>query len=120
MNVYEVLVSARDLLVDAGWCADMLRDHLGRHCAVGAVCEVLSPATMTEWPFLDWHFLWYENELLPSVLAALRKNMPAQDGGVKDWCAVAMYNNSRNSFMDVLAMFDAAIAETAHELVGAH
>lgn len=52
----------------------------------------------------------YKSTDLRSALEVLARHTPVDH--VDPWTAVVRYNNSRNGFMDILAMFDAAIAET--------
>lgn len=127
MSVHDTLVRARDLLLTDGWCTDLLRDDHGRHCAIGAVCEVIAPCPSAFATRSWWTLGKIGDRQLMGCLRALADQIPADADpepvmsrgmNPRYWGKVAYYNNTRHGSVDILAMFDAAIVATADDAVG--
>lgn len=115
MSTLDILQTGRDVLLNDGWIKNRLKDSQGRHCAVGAVWEAVSPGYSYNAPFPFWCDGVSETPEFKQALALLAKQVAdVVETGTgyprTDWNLVANYNNG-NGWVDVLAMFDGAIAD---------
>jgi hypothetical protein len=84
-----LLIETKRILVERGWCPNSFADSLGRHCIIGALCEVKEQNK----PARDEALLRLQNSLFGSGFS-----------GVID------FNDSQNNIKPILALLDKAIA----------
>lgn len=109
MSVIEILETGRDVLLNDGWCQRALKNDEGEHCALGAVIEAGQPGYFGA-GFIERSIFFTFDDDVQQAVALLASQIPTAHRAESDWNRVALYNNG-NGWIDVLAMFDGAIAD---------
>ncbi len=98
-----ILVRAKNLLIEKGWCINTLWASDDRHCAVGAVLAVSGKLTYSDQ-------VEHVKRVIQRLLLA--GNMPVcRIDNQISWDPIAVFNNRQTSPEPVLALFDKAIAQ---------
>lgn len=96
------LIAARDLLVRRGWCAYVLDDSAGRHCALGAIYAISAGYNTAISAGYNTAAVVRLAHAIPGMIAPVSADYAYR--------AVPQFNNSQTDVQVILDWFDRAIA----------